>query len=133
MLQGKIQMAAPKYNLVLISSFLISVCAHSGGTDILIDNQVKSCFTVAGQNLHHGEALALNIKLGPSEKTHTCSCKAALYTYAAYQNNDGTRNNLIEGVFTSLNKERIRLPLAVQTQLIYKFEPLTVTFSCAQP
>lgn len=99
-------MAAPKYNLILISSLLISACAHSGDTDIIIDNQVKGCFTVADQNLHHGEALVLNIKIGASEKTHACTCKAALYTYAVHQNNEDTRNNLIEGVFTSLNKER---------------------------
>jgi hypothetical protein len=100
---------------------------------VAIEHRLKGCFTVAGQNLHHGEGLALNIKLSASEKTHTCPCKAALYKYAAHKNNDGIGNNLIEGVFTSLNKERVRLPLAVQTQLIYKGEPLIVTFSCAQP
>ena len=72
-------------------------------------------------------------KLGASEKTHACTCKAALYTYAVHQNNEDTRNNLIEGIFTSLYKERVQLPLAVQTQLIYKDEPLRVTFSCARP
>lgn len=124
-------MAALKYSLVLV--LLLCSCAFSKqGDNIVIENNIDGCFSFTSSQLSlDSEPVILKANIGTANKNADCVCRSALFKYVAYQKNEGEINNLISGTFTTIAKNAVSFPIAVQKQLIFPQIPIHISVSCS--
>lgn len=126
-------MVAQKFSLVMAA--LISACAQSAPPqDVIIKNHVEGCFTLSTKQLElNKNPVLLRASIGPPRDGRDCPCKSALMQYAAYQEIEEDVFPLISGYFSILNREKLTLPVAVQSNLIFANHAVTLSISCSNP
>jgi len=117
----------------LFTIIFLSSCAHSTQlSDVDIDNQIEGCFTLKNWQLDTSkEPVILRASFGPENKKFECPCKSALVKYSVTQKIEISTSYLLTGNFTSLGKDYVNLPIAVQKQLIFSDIPLHISLTCA--
>ncbi|WP_226662377.1 DUF2195 family protein [Microbulbifer aggregans] len=112
---------------------ILCACVHTAqGGNVSIDTSVDACFRLNDVSLDMSvEPVILSASVTPAIASGSCPCKSALFKYSAYQN--GANSSLITGVFTTLGKEVVSLPVAAQTQLIFPDQGLTINLACSAP
>lgn len=125
-------MAAQKYKL--IASLLVVSCSNlNANPNLILHNNISGCFVASEPEFKaSGEMSTAQISVSDSEK-FDCPCKSALVSYSATQTQQGNISTLLTGTFTTLGKETVVLPVAVQNQLIFKDSPVNLSFKCASP
>lgn len=126
-------MVAQKFSLIMAA--LISACAQSAPPqDVIIKNHVEGCFTLNTNQLElNKDPVLLSASISPARDGQDCPCKSALMQYATYQEIEGDVFQLISGNFSILNREKLILPVAVQSNLIFADHPVTLSISCSNP
>lgn len=124
-------MAALKFSVLTI--FFLCSCAHSQHQkSVKVESLVDGCFTFNNITLDVSKEPVLataSINLKPANAD--CPCKSALMKYTAFQKNDGNIFELLSSQFSTLDKESVVLPIAVQKQLIIQDTAIYLSLSCA--
>ena len=122
-------------NSIFITCLLYS-CADSAqpGHNVVINNQIEGCFTLSNWQLDLSkEPVLLHVTVGSGKKNRECPCKSALFKYTVTQKDGPDYDTLLIGTFTTLNKNTLLLPLAVQKQLVFTNVPINISLSCSRP
>lgn len=124
-------MAAPRFSV--LAALLLSACAHSQAEkNIKVESLVDSCFTFSNITLDASkEPVLATASISQKTANTDCPCKSALMKYTAFQNKDGNIFNLLSGQFSTLGKESVVLPIAVQKQLIFPDTPIHLSVACS--
>ena len=111
---------------------IVCSCVHTGAyTGVIINNEAQGCFGFSKMGIDKGEPVILTLEVRDKDISEACQCKSALLKYTASQTIDGNISELMTGNFTALNKNKVSLPVSVQSQLIFMELPLTVRIECA--
>lgn len=126
-------MAAPKYSLAAV--VLLSACAVADpAPDVDIENKLAACVAISSHTLlQQGEMPVLEMQLQQHAPTAECGCKSAISRYRSDQVIDGQPSPLLAGDFTFMGRQTLRLPLAVQQQLIAEGGRVRLQIGCASP
>ena len=126
-------MATRRYSLF---AFLIlySCVNHAEPNRLNIKNRIEGCFTITKWQLNtKHEPVTLRVSVGPEKKGSDCPCKSALFSYTVRQKEGSAYRNLLGGVFTTMNKSYVVLPVAIQKQLMADTTPIDISLTCSNP
>lgn len=127
-------MAILRNSLFII--LLIYSCADSAqpNKNVVINNHIEGCFTFTNWQIDSNkEPVLLHASIGSGKKNRECPCKSALFKYTVTQKDGHDFDTLLIGTFTTLNKNTVALPLAVQKQLIFNKVPINLSVTCSSP
>lgn len=119
----------------LLMTVLISACAQTAPLqEVIIKNHVEGCFTLKINQLElNKDPVLLSASINSAGDGQECPCKSALMQYAAYQEIGEDVFQLISGNFSIPNREKLTLPVAVQSNLIFADHAVTLSISCSNP